>query len=121
MVELVSSREEYDVLKSKNEQGNTPLHLAASMSNVSMCKCIARKGEDLLQRIGNKDGKENEIHLLHIRNKDGETPLFLAVRHGQTEAFLCLQGEAPESARLRNNKGETILHCALAGGNFSKL
>eukprot|EP00261_Vitis_vinifera_P032374 XP_019073617.1 PREDICTED: uncharacterized protein LOC109122025 [Vitis vinifera] len=29
-----------DVLSKENERGNTPLHLAASLGNIEMCKCI---------------------------------------------------------------------------------
>ena len=31
-----------------NDQGNTPLHVAALIGNVGMCKCIAEKHEELL-------------------------------------------------------------------------
>ena len=57
-----------------NERKNTPLHLAAALGNVRMCKCIARAKPDL---IG-------------VRNVDGETPFFLAALHGKLDAFLCL-------------------------------
>ena len=101
MVELVSP-EQYDaVLKSQNEQGNTPLHLSAYIGNDSMCKCFLSKYKDLLS----------------VLNNEGENPLFLAARFGQIKAFLCL---ASKSDLLRNKKGETILHSAMAGGHFGK-
>ena len=99
MVELVS----LDVLKSQNEEGNTPLHLSASIGNDSMCNCFLRKYKDMLS----------------VLNKEGENPLFLAARSGQKKAFLCLAPES-ESDLLRNKKGETILHSAMAGGHFGK-
>ena len=111
MVKLVRDHpQQYEgVLKSKDEQGNTPLHLAATIGNVSMCKCITREPNDLVS----------------IGNKDGENPIFLAARHGKIEAFLCLLCKASESdpdsyIYRRNKKGEIILHCAIAGGHFSK-
>ncbi|KAL6338302.1 hypothetical protein AAG906_018577 [Vitis piasezkii] len=109
MVKLVRDHpQQYEgVLKSKDEQGNTPLHLAATIGNVSMCKCITREPNDLVS----------------IGNKDGENPIFLAARHGKIEAFLCLLCKASESdpdsyIYRRNKKGEIILHCAIAGGHF---
>ena len=99
MVELVS----LNVLKLKNEKGNTPLHLSASIGKASMCKCFISKCKDLLS----------------IRNEEGENPLFVAARYGKIKAFLCL---APESELdlLRNKKGQTILHSAMAGGHFGE-
>ena len=93
------------VLQIKNKQGNTPLHLAASLGNVSMCKCIPS------WRPG----------LVGVLNDEGETPLFLAARHGKMDAFFCLLSRDTEKyVDTRNKKGETVLHCAINGGHFSK-
>ena len=112
MVGLVSLEQRDAVLKSQNEQGNTPLHLSAYIGNDSMCNCFLRKYKDLLS-------VEGENPLLRVLNKEGENPLFLAACSGQIKAFLCLAPES-ESGLLRNKKGETILHSAMAGGHFSK-
>jgi ankyrin repeat protein len=63
-----------EALEIKNEQGNTPLHAAASMGNVRMCQCIAQVYPSLAG----------------VLNVDGETPLLLAALNGKKEAFLCL-------------------------------
>ncbi|KAK9286994.1 hypothetical protein L1049_015402 [Liquidambar formosana] len=95
-----------EALKIGNEQGNTPLHVAASMGSVRMCECIA-----------NVDPK-----LVGARNQDGETPFFLTALHGKKDAFLCLHGKCSdgegESYSRRVNNGDTILHCAIAGDYF---
>ncbi|XP_034690191.1 uncharacterized protein LOC117917860 isoform X2 [Vitis riparia] len=91
------------VLQIKNKKGNTPLHLAASLGNVSMCKCIPS------QRPG----------LVGVLNDEGETPLFLAARHGKMDAFFCLLSSDTEKyVDTRNKKGETVLHCAINRGHF---
>ena len=127
MVKLVSFEQSDDVLKSQNKQGNTPLHLSASIGNVSMCNCFLSKYKDLLSVI-NKEGEnpllsvlnnEGENPLLSVLNNEGENPLFLAARFGHIKAFLCLAPEL-ESGLLRNKKGETILHSAIAEGHFGK-
>lgn len=93
-----------EILETKDYHGNTPLHLAASMGSLKSCVSIA---------------KANPF-LLTCRNKEGETPLFLAAIRGNTEIFLCLHHiccEFPEVGPgiscFRNNSGETILHCAI--------
>jgi hypothetical protein len=42
------SKEIKEVLNIKNELGNTPLHIAASMGNVAMCQCIANVDKSLV-------------------------------------------------------------------------
>ncbi|XP_057964682.1 uncharacterized protein LOC131155503 isoform X2 [Malania oleifera] len=99
-------------LSVQNNQGNTPLHLAASMGSVPMCFYIAD------QRAGD---------LVAKRNNDGETPYFLAALNGKKDAFLCLHfllGETDEDRMnnglkyARRSDGDTILHCAIAGEHF---
>ncbi|XP_075473607.1 uncharacterized protein LOC142504626 [Primulina tabacum] len=94
-----------EALGIRNEQGKTPLHLAASSGNVAMCKCIA----------------EQDPKLMGVRDKEDETPFFLAVRHGRKEIFLCLHnlcnnGDGFQYCRRKD--GETILHSAIAGEYF---
>ncbi|XP_019073567.1 ankyrin repeat-containing protein ITN1 isoform X3 [Vitis vinifera] len=88
----------------KNKMGNTPLHLAASIGNVSMCKCIANRN----------------ARLVGARNKKNETPLFLAALQGKKDAFLCLLEICRDQALefCRRDDGETILHCAITGEYF---
>ena len=91
----------------QNEAGNTPLHIAASMGNAKMC--------DLISQVDPK--------LIGVKNKDGETPLFMAALHGRKATFLCLHYfllPPFEISYCRRNDGDTILHCALAGDYFGK-
>ncbi|ESR34152.1 hypothetical protein CICLE_v10006513mg [Citrus x clementina] len=95
-----------NVLKLQNEKGNTTLHLAAALGNAALCHCMA-----------SKDPK-----LVAARNKESETPLFLAALHGKKDAFLCLHffnQEMDRTASCRKNNGDTILHSAIFGEHFS--
>ncbi|CAB4291645.1 unnamed protein product [Prunus armeniaca] len=105
LVQLVTEKE----LRIQNDRGNTPLHLAASMGNVRMCECIAKKYPCLV----------------NVLNKDNETPLFLAALHGRKDAFLCLHyictpafDDPQRYNNCRRTDGETILHCAILGDYF---
>ncbi|WKA01707.1 hypothetical protein VitviT2T_019975 [Vitis vinifera] len=106
LVQVIGNQK--DVLDIKKEQGDTPLHLAAAIGNVSMCLHIAC----------------GHPYLVGVCNKELETPLFVAARHGKIGAFFCLLDMSGSRAqfygKLRNKNGETILHCAIAGGH-SKL
>ncbi|XP_057434339.1 uncharacterized protein LOC130727028 [Lotus japonicus] len=89
-------------LRSKNENGDTPLHLAASRGFVGMCRCIV--GEN---------GERKE--LIRAMNHKGETPLFRAVLTCQTQTFVYLHHVSKHDSNvpLRNNDGDSILHRAI--------
>ncbi|XP_054813873.1 uncharacterized protein LOC129314458 [Prosopis cineraria] len=97
------------VLGAQNTRKNTPLHLAASMGKVEICKKIGRAVPSLIAK----------------RNIAGETPLFLAALCGKKNAFLWLHyiyrsrypEVSPTDHCIRNDK-DTILHCAIAEGHF---
>ncbi|TXG63711.1 hypothetical protein EZV62_010705 [Acer yangbiense] len=94
-----------EVLRMGDEIENTPLHTAAMLGNVMMCECIA----------------EVDKTLIGARNKDSETPFFMAASHGHKHAFLCLHslcGPGKGYDYSRRNNGETILHCAISGDYF---
>ncbi|XP_017434450.1 uncharacterized protein LOC108341265 [Vigna angularis] len=90
-------------LRSTNERGDTPLHLAASRGFIGMCMCI----------IG-ENGERKD--LIRVRNYEGETPLFRAVHTYQTEAFVYLHNVSKDlDDEHRDYDGDTILHRAIWG------
>ncbi|KAL5555133.1 hypothetical protein UlMin_037369 [Ulmus minor] len=106
VAQLIEALEEHamEALEIKDEAGNTPLHIAASVGNVRMCKLIIADGHHRM--------------LIGIKNKDGETPLFLAALHGKNDAFLCLHSFClPDQgiSYCRRDDGNSILHCAIDG------
>ena len=108
-------QEKYKPLQIRNQLGNTPLHLAAFMGNVEMCKIMISTEID----VG---------HLLKIENEDGETPIFMAALHGKKKVFLYLNSVLqekipnPEEAirTCRRDNGDAILHSAITGEFFGK-
>ncbi|TKY46853.1 E3 ubiquitin-protein ligase mind-bomb [Spatholobus suberectus] len=88
-------------LRSTNERGDTPLHLAASRGFIGMCKCI----------IGEHGERKDLIKAI---NDKGETPLFRAVLTCNKKTFVYLHHVSKDlGVSLRNNDGDTILHRAI--------
>ncbi|KAL2341179.1 hypothetical protein Fmac_009119 [Flemingia macrophylla] len=91
-----------NALHMQNSKGNTPLHLAAELGNVELCRDIARR----------------DLALVFCRNLHGESPLFLTAVHGNTDAFFCLQGYSQDDSLARKTNGDTILHSTIASEYF---
>ena len=111
LVGLIKMANKREALGIVNERKNTPLHLAASLGNVQMCRWIA---SEYPEGIG-------------ARNVDGETPFFLAATHGMLDAFLCLHfiippenGNKQGLSYARRNNGENVLHSAIHGDYFGE-
>ncbi|XP_030946130.1 serine/threonine-protein phosphatase 6 regulatory ankyrin repeat subunit B-like [Quercus lobata] len=95
-----NKKEFENALKYKNDQGNTPLHVAASTGSLRTCICIA----------------EAEPSMGNELNKEGKSPLFLAALLGRTEIFFHLHSICEShlgTSYYRKEDGETILHCAI--------
>ncbi|CAJ1964216.1 unnamed protein product [Sphenostylis stenocarpa] len=83
-------------LRSTNERGDTPLHLAASRGFIPMCKCII--------------GENKERNEFGMR----EGTLLCTLLAGETETFVYLNNVSKElDVTLRNYHGDTILHQAI--------
>ncbi|KAK7333548.1 hypothetical protein VNO80_30323 [Phaseolus coccineus] len=88
-------------LRSTDERGDTPLHLAASRGFIGTCKCI----------IG-ENGERKD--LIRARNNKGETPIFRAVLTCQTKAFVYFHNVSKDlDVPLWNYNEDTILHHAI--------
>lgn len=75
--ELLSFTDGKKIKEMKNDRGNNPLHLAASLGQDDMCEAMVRKDPVLIRG----------------RNLDGESPLFLAALHGKMAALETLQSK----------------------------
>lgn len=112
MVTKIPDDEALDILKLKNDTGDTPLHLAAQLGNVEICGCILTQ----VEKLGEAD------ELIGERNNLNMTPLFLAAHRGKVDAFKLLHDKIKETEDrihlCRKEKGETILHSTLSGEYF---
>ncbi|CAA2993830.1 Hypothetical predicted protein [Olea europaea subsp. europaea] len=74
MIKSIPEKDAFEILSMKNDQGDTPLHLAAAVGWPSICECIALRDRELIS----------------TRNLKEETPLFVAAYHGKLDCFLTL-------------------------------
>ncbi|KAL5547883.1 hypothetical protein UlMin_003114 [Ulmus minor] len=101
-----------DVLKLKNVKGQTPLHLAAAIDQDGrMCKiCV------------DSVVAEKASELVRVRDRKGETPLFVAVHHGRLGTLLYLHSILGDTGRdfsfCVKDDGQSILHEAIIRENF---
>lgn len=110
-IEQMINNMSMEALSTKNKLGDTPLHLAAAAGWTSICRCIADRHWELITR----------------RNRNNETPLFVAARHGKDNAFYILHkiyigksgpGEEAGDSLCRRSDGNTALHVAISGECF---
>ncbi|KAH7517265.1 hypothetical protein FEM48_Zijuj09G0044600 [Ziziphus jujuba var. spinosa] len=103
LVQLITEKNlPKEVLVIQNDAGYAPLHVAASTGNEVICRLMVNANPSL---IG-------------VRNKKGETPLFLAALHGKASIFLYLHyvcGTSYGYSYARRKDGDTFLHAAIAG------
>ncbi|KAJ6938719.1 hypothetical protein NC651_005221 [Populus alba x Populus x berolinensis] len=78
LVSLMSLEEADKALRVKNERGYTPLHLAAFVGNASLCDCLASKIYSDEEFRNSSEKIEAGYDILGERDKENETPLFLA-------------------------------------------
>ncbi|XP_028762130.1 NF-kappa-B inhibitor alpha-like [Neltuma alba] len=94
-----------EALTKANEVGDTPLHRAAAIGSVKMCKSIVMAATEL--RL---DG------LLQVRNIWGENPIFMAVLDNRKHAFIYLLVDSDiveDKVLISPLNGDTVLHCAI--------
>uniref|UniRef100_A0A0E0Q869 Uncharacterized protein n=1 Tax=Oryza rufipogon TaxID=4529 RepID=A0A0E0Q869_ORYRU len=88
-----------------NDNGSTPLHLAASMAG--------------LPSLGSKSAVPSATRLLPDANVSTATPYTLLRRSaGSMEAVKALLEKCPDCATLRDARGRTFLHAAVENKSY---
>ncbi|KAL5561760.1 hypothetical protein UlMin_031507, partial [Ulmus minor] len=109
-----------EALAMKNDEGNTPLHIAASMGNVREAQEGGQKAKEA-QEGGQKDKEEQEGRqrakkALAIQNDAGNTPLHIAASMGNVRMCELFANVDPTLIGIQNNDGETPLFLAALHG-----
>ncbi|KAF7814042.1 ankyrin repeat-containing protein [Senna tora] len=112
-ISLSSESARKKTLLAKNKRGDTALHYGASRGSVAICEGIVpRNAEAELVR-----------DLVCNRNKEGETPLFVAALNGHIHTFLylhslCTTTHLVDLSPWRKQGGDTILHSTIQRQHF---
>lgn len=96
-------------LEKANMEGNTPLHIAATVGSEKMCRSIVKRSRSRA--------------LLSVLNNEGETPFFSAALHGHKDAFLYLASICNRVEGYfysQRNDGDTILHRAISAEHYGE-
>ncbi|MCE1248630.1 MAG: ankyrin repeat domain-containing protein [Firmicutes bacterium] len=89
-----------ELISTQNEDGKTPLHLAAGWGRIEVMKYLISLKVDI-----------------NIRNKDGGTPLHVAASQGQPEAARLLLKSGADVNAVRTVGKATPLHIAALKGH----
>ncbi|KAK6919046.1 Ankyrin repeat [Dillenia turbinata] len=92
-----------EIFKTRDEEGNTPLHWAASKGYL--------EGVQILLGYSTLEVYETE--------KNSSYPIHLAASEGHLEIIEMLLKKFPDSKELLNGKGQNILHVAAMRGKFN--
>ncbi|KAK7386239.1 hypothetical protein VNO78_26312 [Psophocarpus tetragonolobus] len=117
LIELVPKEERWKALCQKNCEGNTILHEVVFCKEVQMADVVFEIEDELLLQ------SEAKGSLLEIRNKRGETPLFIAAMHGKLKMLehlanrvVRVSGDVKEHFH-RSDKC-SALHASVIGQHF---
>lgn len=92
-----------ELTKAVDEQGCTPLHLAASFGRTSIVKQLLK----------------HDRTAAYVGDKDQKTALHFAAFKGHAGVMKALITQCPDCCELVDHKRRNLLHCAIDAGNWS--
>ena len=116
---LVDAAEEGDYSYVYDNEGNSPLHYAASTDESEVLDGKEIFLTDIVKKILNRMIDEDEE--VNATNKNGDTPLHFAVKYGTEELVKQLMAVKGVNVNIPNKKGDTPLHEAGARYNGHRL
>jgi ankyrin repeat protein len=98
-----------DLLVSRNDDGDTPLHLAAKAGKLEVTKLLVSRAQSIPEAEDSKSP-------LVMTNKAGNSPLHEAVRHHRGAVAVALLDADPLRGHDLNERMESPLHMAAREG-----
>jgi cytohesin len=128
-------------IEAKDEEGRTPLHLAAEHGQLPVLTTLLELGADkscvddharLPLHLAAGQGNVGVVHALiehrqpvpggwHPQDDDGRNPLHLAAQHGHIEVVKLLRQKGANFREKGSQDGRTVLHMAAIGGHEQML
>ncbi|OWM75738.1 hypothetical protein CDL15_Pgr021903 [Punica granatum] len=102
-----------------NEDGNTPLHIAAKIGCLEIAQLLIDSGRDSDQGHDKLACSCSNRNVLRTVNRMGDTALHVAVRNGHFDLVELLIREDVELSTFPNLAGETPVFLAVEGGFFN--
>ena len=136
LVELLLNHCSVDI---KNNDGNTPFHIAAKNGSYSVMDCLISSGDYPLDDYRNNDGN-SALHLacssgslkvvqllidkccVTSKNSIGNTPIHVACGNNSFQLVSCLLTKCSRNLDChRNDKNDTFLHVAAKAGDLDTI
>lgn len=108
-----------DILRIANNDGDTPLHKAVKLKKPNQVSMLLSPQYDSNQKIRHTRSK-----LQALQNKNRNTPLHEAINTSQEDCVDYLLTSLAEDDlvfQMVDEKNRSVLHCAVAAGNFAIL
>ena len=119
LVDLISNEGRTKILNMANNEGQTPLHVAALTGDITIALALLKNGADITAR----DNKGRTfMHILCDNDvnfsKNSELREFLLNKQSGITSLLT-PNQLPECLRIKNCRGQTCFHTACENGNVA--
>ncbi|XP_022861565.1 uncharacterized protein LOC111381954, partial [Olea europaea var. sylvestris] len=110
MIKSIPDKDAFEILSMKNDKGNTPLHLAAAVGWLSICKCIALRDlkSHFKKQISKRKDKNQTKHF--VDGKMGMQFLHSAISGEYFKLAYRIISHYPKLINSVNMEGESPLH-----------
>ncbi|TKY68762.1 Ankyrin repeat-containing protein [Spatholobus suberectus] len=121
LIEVFPKEDRWQVMCNENCEGNTILHEVVFCKKVQVADVVFEKEDELLQP--QSPGEKRSL-LLELRNRRGETPLFMAAMHGKLKMLDHMVKRVPthreEDVRKHFHRFDkySALHASVMGQHF---
>ncbi|EOA30195.1 hypothetical protein CARUB_v10013313mg [Capsella rubella] len=107
------------LLLTENNNGDTPLHVAASVGSFEVSKLLVNSANQVTSDIENKGITDTRKQLLRSTNKQNDTALNVALKNGHIDVAKFFVEEDTRLLYMANSNGVSPLYLAVERGLFN--